>query len=58
MEGKNMTRGEKIDAIIRAEWEMLSENDLFLFFKHNRQWDFADTDDSEIDEEYTGLVTA
>ena len=53
-----MTRGEKIDAIIRAEWEMLSENDLFLFFKHNRQWDFADTDDSEIDEEYTGLVTA
>lgn len=53
-----MTREEKIEAIIRAEYEMLSEKDLFLFFKHNREWDFADTDDSEIDEEYTGLVAA
>jgi len=53
-----MTREEKIEAIIRAEYGMLSEKDLFLFFTHNRRVEFADANDSEIDEEYTGLVAA
>lgn len=50
-----MTREEKINAIIRDEWQGWSESDLFEYFRHNRAWDYADQSDSDIDDQYDSI---